>query len=362
MKIFCLILGCLFFSVQGQFGLLGGGIKTLEKVATPVKGLPGVANLEQLEKVFLQDWLDFGTKFNKKYNPVEAPLRKANFLQNIDTITKLATDSVLSFGLKINEFADMLFDEFNELFNGFNRNGQLRRHSQSSKAETFVPTAGESLPESVDWREKGAVSPVKNQQQCAGCWAFSVAGCVEGQNARKTGKLEEASVQHLIDCATGRYDNDGCRGGLTETGFDFVEDNGINSYSDYPYEAVNTSCRSKENTIAKTQGYIRIPEGDEKALAQALAKFGPISTAIHVTKNFQFYGEKIFDDPECRNTPDDLNHALLIVGYGKEADGRKFWLVKNSYGTTWGLDGYFKVAKDEGNKCGIATYARYPKV
>lgn len=108
--------------------------------------------------------------------------------------------------------------------------------------------------------------------------------------------------------------------------------------------------------------YNRIKEGDEKALAQALAKFGPISAAIHVTKNFQFYGDKIFDDPECRNSPDNLNHAILIVGYGQEADGRKYWLVKNSYGTTWGVDGYFKVAKDEGNKCGIATYARYPNV
>lgn len=79
---------------------------------------------------------------------------------------------------------------------------------------------------------------------------------MEGQNAKKTGKLEEASIQHLIDCATGQYDNDGCLGGLTETGFDFVQDNGINSYSDYPYEAVNSTCRSKDKAILKTQGEI----------------------------------------------------------------------------------------------------------
>ncbi|XP_023313137.1 uncharacterized protein LOC108903178 [Anoplophora glabripennis] len=362
MKIFCLILGCLFYSVQSQLDFSRRGIKTVRNVTSPVQGLPGVANLEQLEKVFLQDWLDFGTKFNKKYSPNETSYRMANFIQNTHTIIKLTSDGVLNFGLKMNEFGDMLFDEFNKVLNGFNRNGQLRRLSLSSKAGTFLPEPGESIPESVDWREKGAVSPVKNQHQCQACWAFSVAGCVEGQIARKTGKLEEVSIQHLIDCATGRYGNEGCRGGFTEAGFDFVQDNGVNSYSEYPYEAVDDACRPKNNTIIKTQSYIRIPKGDEEALAQALAKFGPISTAIHVTENFQFYGDKIFDDPKCGNTPDDLNHAVLIVGYGQEADGRKFWLVKNSYGTTWGLDGYFKVAKDEGNKCGIATYASFPRV
>ncbi|KAJ8921564.1 hypothetical protein NQ315_010469 [Exocentrus adspersus] len=368
MKTLGLILGCLIYATNAQLGgLLGGGGglggglsgRLGGGLSIPKSPIP-IPGLDQLEKLFLQDWLDFGTKFNKNYNPLEAPLRKANFLQNIDAITKLAQQTgqgALNFGLKINEYADMLFDEFNKLFNGF----RIKGHA--SKALPFEPPAGAAIPDSIDWREKGAVTPVKNQNQCAGCWAFSVAGALEGHIARKSGNLPEISMQHLIDCATGKYDNDGCRGGLTETGFDYVEDNGINSYTDYPYEAINTTCRSKkENSVASCHGYVRIPDGDEKALAQALASYGPISAAIHVTKNFQFYGDKIFDDPECGNLPDNLNHAILIVGYGKEADGRKFWLVKNSYGDTWGEKGYFKLARDEGNKCGIATYARYPLV
>lgn len=92
-----------------------------------------------------------------------------------------------------------------------------------------------------------------------------------------------------------------------------------------------------------------------------MAKYGPVAAAIHVTPKFQQYGSRIFNDPDCGNTAGDLNHAVLIVGYGQDDEG-KYWLVKNSYGDTWGLDGYFKLAKDAGNKCGIATYARYPIV
>lgn len=110
-------------------------------------------------------------------------------------------------------------------------------------------------------------------------------------------------------------------------------------------------------------GYVEIPSGDEDALKHAVANIGPISAAIDAgKKSFQHYKDGIYFEPECGNTLDDLNHAILIVGYGVEASGDKYWLVKNSYGPAWGIGGYFKLARDSNNHCGIATQAFYPLV
>lgn len=108
---------------------------------------------------------------------------------------------------------------------------------------------------------------------------------------------------------------------------------------------------------------MEIPSGDEKALEAAVANIGPVSAAIDAhLESFQYYGDGVYFDPKCGNKPEDMNHAVLVVGYGQEEDGTKYWIVKNSYGNTWGEEGYVKMAKDKGNHCGIATYASYPKI
>lgn len=110
-------------------------------------------------------------------------------------------------------------------------------------------------------------------------------------------------------------------------------------------------------------GFVDIPLGDEKSLENAVANLGPIVAAIDASKEtFQFYSEGIYNDPKCSNQPEGMNHAVLIVGFGKDPDGRKYWLIKNSYGPQWGIDGYMKLAKDNNNQCGIAIQASYPVV
>ncbi|XP_072392909.1 uncharacterized protein [Diabrotica undecimpunctata] len=322
---------------------------------------------QSLEEVIEQEWNSFTTRFNKVYaNQEEARYRREVFIENRAKIMRFNMEYAegrRNFVHKINEFADMLLHEFNNNFNGFNRS---RREPDVplKPATTFVPSANVVFPDSVDWRMIGAVSPVKSQGKCAGCWAFAAAGALEAHTFRKTGKLVEISAQNLIDC-TQPYGNNGCAGGLMDPAFEYVRDNnGVDSEKSYPYEGVNGECRfRREDVVATCTGFVDIGENDEKGLEIALATLGPVTAAIDAGKEtFQFYSEGIYDDPACGNTPEQMNHAVLIVGFGQEADGRKYWLVKNSYGPNWGIGGYVKIAKENNNQCGIAIQASYPLV
>lgn len=307
---------------------------------------------------------DFKSKFNKNYGSLEEELKaKQNYIANRAKVLAFNDGSGLpsTFIQKLNGFADMVSEQFNKAFNGFGKQGKAEK--PTGKGEEFKPPAT-TIPTEVDWTKKGGVTPVKSQKLCAGCWAFAAAGALEGQNFRKTGKLVEVSPQHLIDC-TSKYGNNGCTGGLTNPAYEYIKENkGVNSLSGYPFEAKNGQCRyKKENDVVSDKGFAFIDEGSEKHLEAAVATLGPVSAAMDAgNESFQFYSEGVYYEPKCQNSVDKLNHAVLVVGYGVEPDGKKYWLVKNSYGPDWGIGGYFKLAKDKGNHCGIATYASYPLV
>ncbi|XAR50269.1 Zingipain [Bertholletia excelsa] len=216
------------------------------------------------------------------------------------------------------------------------------------------------VPPSVDWRKKGAVTPVKDQGQCGSCWAFSTVAAVEGINKIKTNKLVSLSEQELIDCDTKQ--NQGCDGGLMDLAFDFInQKGGLTTEDDYPYRAEDGTCNvSKENSPSVSiDGHENVPENDENALLKVVAS-QPVSVAIDAgSSDFQFYSEGVFTG-DCGT---ELNHGVAIVGYGATLDGTKYWVVKNSWGPEWGEKGYIRMQRGisaEEGLCGIAMEASYP--
>lgn len=213
--------------------------------------------------------------------------------------------------------------------------------------------------ENVNWVNHGYVTGVKNQGRCGSCYSFSATGALEGQWFKKTGKLLSMSEQQLVDCS-GRYGNYGCRGGWYHACWKYIRDaGGEEGENSYRYTARQGRCKfNRGSVIAHATGSIAVSRS-ESGLKSAIASVGPVSVAIDAGRpGFRSYHGGIFYDRRCSTR---VNHAVLAVGYGSE-NGQDYWLVKNSWGTRYGLGGYIKMARNRGNMCAIASYAAYPSV
>jgi len=327
--------------------------------------LSNKANLEPLKNnwEFKDIWNEFKSGFGKVYKTAEDDLKHFGiFLKNhlkVVEHNKQFAAGRKSYSLKINQFGDLTTNEYKHQMNGFKRN--YRDSLAKIHASSFLEPAFVQLPDSVDWRQKGYVTPVKDQKQCGSCWAFSTTGALEGQHFRKTKKLVSLSEQNLVDCS-GSFGNQGCNGGLMDQAFQYIKSNdGIDTEISYPYEAKDARCRFKKATIgADDTGFVDVTSGNETALQIAIATVGPVSVAIDAGhSSFQFYSTGVYNEPDC--SPDQLDHGVLAVGYGTE-NGQDYWIVKNSWNVSWGQKGYILMARNEENMCGIATSASYPLV
>ncbi|XP_074542362.1 cathepsin K-like [Halichoeres trimaculatus] len=305
-------------------------------------------------------WAEWKVNHSKVYdNETEAVFRRAVWEKNVLLVLRHnqeASAGEHSFTMGLNHLADMTAEEVNEKLNGLKL--QEPAHFRNS---TLKGLSSSVIPQSVDWRKSGLVSPVQNQGMCGSCWAFSSVGALEGQMKKKTGVLVPLSPQNLVDCST-VDGNLGCRGGFISKAFSYIIRNGgIDSESFYPYEHKNGKCRY---SVTGRAGYCSdfhiLPQGDERTLQAVVASVGPVSVAVNaMLRSFHLYKGGLYNVPNCN--PRFTNHAVLIVGYGTEG-GQDYWLVKNSWGTAWGEEGFIRIARNKKNLCGIASFAVYPTV
>jgi C1A family cysteine protease len=281
-------------------------------------------------------------------NAEEKSKRKAIFADTykfIAAYNEMDEDVVLG----VNKFADLTDNEVKAMFS---LSATVLGCSQKTLTNTPVT--------SIDWRAQGAVTSVKDQGNCGSCWAFSSTGAIEGLYKIKKGSLVDFSEQQLVDCAGGVYQNAGCDGGFMDYAFNYVRDKGIVSASSYPYTGVQGTCKTL-TTPFKITGCNYVTANDNDQLLKAL-NLGPVSVAVKASNNvFMYYTSGIITS-NCGTSSSPLDHGVLLVGAGI-TNGVPYWIVKNSWGTSWGQNGYVYIKRSTGisnSVCGIAMEASYP--
>ncbi|CAM0953661.1 unnamed protein product [Alopecurus aequalis] len=296
-----------------------------------------------------EEWI---AKHGRKYkDDAEKAQRFQVFKTNSELVARSNADGTKKYRLAINKFADLTNEEFVGTYTGFKAMPPGAKKVPGFKYENISLSA--EVAQGIDWRTRGAVTGVKNQHHCGCCWAFSAVAAVEGINQITTGQLVSLSEQQLLDCTN----NHGCSGGAMKAAFDYIVANGgITTEDAQPYAMEQGTCGSYQ-PAATISGYQAVPDNDEDALAAAVAN-QPVSVGIDGSDpSFKLYSGGIMTGDACGT---ELHHAVTVVGYGVEQDGTSYWLLKNSWGETWGESGYMKLERGTG-ACGIASReASYP--
>jgi len=302
-------------------------------------------------------------QFEKSYGADETLIeqRRAMYDANVKDIIDINLQNV-SWTAGVNAYSDLSWKEFKAHFN-LDTGLDPQKCSATGAAGKSLPPSG-AIPASVDWVSKGMVVGVKNQGSCGSCWTFSTTGAVESAWAIAGNPLTSLAEQQLVDCAGG-FENHGCNGGLPSQAFQYLMwTGGQEKESDYKYTARDGRCAFSASKVAvKISDEFNITAGDETdtGLPGAVAK-GPVSICYQVASDFRNYKSGVYTSTICKNGPMDVNHAVLATGYDTDsASGLPYYMVKNSWGTSFGIKGYFKIVRGK-NMCGIATCSSYPIV
>lgn len=303
-------------------------------------------------------------------------MRLEHFRVSLEVVTAHNAQPGTTFKMGLNQFSDMSDTEFSQ---------KILMKPQDCSATHTATTATHApesvdLPSHVDWREKGVISEVKNQGHCGSCWTFSTVGCLEAHLAIKydNWRAPRLSEQQLVDCAQA-FDNHGCEGGLPSHAFEYVRAaGGLDTEFHYPYTAKDGKCafnasvpagqtpdgafspRSAGIGVQAPGGAVNLTVGDEKSLKYFLATKGPVSVAFQVASDFRHYSTGVYTSTVCKSGPQDVNHAVLAIGYGiDDVSGMKYWTIKNSWDYSWGVEGFFKIEAFK-NMCGVADCMSFP--
>lgn len=308
---------------------------------------------ERRFKSFIED-------YGKKYSTREEYLHRLGiFAKNmVRAAEHQALDPMAVHG--VTQFSDLDEEEFERFYTGVK--GGFGLGSNNGLEAPLLEVEG--LPENFDWREKGAVTEVKNQGKCGSCWAFSTTGAIEGANFIATGKLVSLSEQQLVDCDN-KCDitqkdacDSGCDGGLMTNAYNYLIDaGGLEEETLYPYTGVRGECKFDPHKVAvRVSNFTNIPT-DESQIAAYLVKHGPLAIGVNAIF-MQTYIGGVSCPLICSKK--SLNHGVLLVGYGAKGfsilrlSNKPYWIIKNSWGTKWGVHGYYKLCRGHG-MCGMNT-------
>ena len=317
--------------------------------AVALAALAAYTSAAQLEYEFMQ----YVVEFNKSYESLnEYQMRKELFAAKNEFIkAHNATES--SYKVGHNKFSDYTEAEMQKMMGDLPTDDKIE--------PTKLTWDGAFAP--INWINAGAVNPIQDQGQCGSCWAFSATASMEGAVEIKYGTLLKFSEQLLVDCDT--YDS-GCNGGNANNGFHYYQTNGPMSEASYPYTAKDGTCKYNASAAysyrtAATMYYTQVAYDDVNAMYAGLTK-QPLTVRIYAsTYSFQTYKSGIYDDLSC---PTTHNHATNVVGYGVDANNVEYWLMRNSWGTGWGEQGYMKMQVQPTGPgiCGVQNWPSYPNL
>ena len=295
----------------------------------------------------------FIKKYNKKYNSVNEFLARFEvFKRNV--MTTLKENSPYKTG--ITKFSDLTHQEFTKTYLNLNYDAFAIANFNPYKVKV-----SNIAPDSFDWRDRGLVTPVRDQGSCGSCWAFSTVANLEGIYYKMKGQVVDLSEQILVDCDT--LDS-GCNGGLMEYAFTWLKENGIETEEDYPYTGKKGKCNADPSKYIdmKITGYRKLGRStstwspvDEEEIKEFLYETNPLSVALNANL-LVYYTGGVLDVPASQCPASGINHAVTLVGYGHDTESDKdYWTCKNSWGENWGESGYFRIKRGSGT-CGINNY------
>ena len=306
-----------------------------------------------LDSVLFEKFQRFIKKYNKKYESINEFLARFEVFKS-NTMSVLSEKNTL-YKTGITKFSDLTKQEFAKIYLNLNYDAMA-----TINLDPYIVNGVEAAPDAYDWRNYNVVSAVKDQGSCGSCWAFAATGNLEGLYAIHKGNLRTFSEQMLVDCDT---TDSGCNGGLMEYTFEWLKKNGgIMFDSDYPYKGIKSTCKSNKSKYADMTilGWKKLGDSsstwscvDEDEVKEFLYETGPLAIALNADP-LQTYSSGILDLTSTKCPSSGINHAVLLVGYGVQ-NGINYWIIKNSWGKSWGESGYFRIRRGNGT-CGVNCY------